>query len=578
MIFQAMCDRRRDAAESKRAAEPAPAESAGTSRPLWRSVALGSVPGQRVLAQGLRVEPPDDAFEREADAVAEQVVDGPGAAGARPRARLSADPSGRGHAPGPGRALSDVLADSGEALNASARDFFEPRFASDLGSVRLHRSSGADRAARALGARAFTLGADVFFAAGEHDVGSSRGRALLAHELAHVLQQAGGAPARIRRRLRVDPARPTDPHDPLSTLAPAAFRSLAFGDMGALVHRLCSGFGVDARGDAVSSPATLCNDLDAVATGGNPLGCCCLCALTAAGAGSWTIHVTAIGGPRTRPNPTAGGGDVFLHPHSSGIGFGAWSAAGARELADPVVVAGHELCGHGALMERRMHPAPAADRVDTDVHDPTVRIENLIRAEQGLPGARGLAADPHRGESFARITLRRFPFNRSTVAGLPAAERAKIQLAKDFINASDTWVDLFGHSDRVGPPAAKRRISRERADAVRNALTTGTGAVPATITKTFVSGPPGAGSTTVTGNRFTRVEGRSDTDAIAGEPPEGLRRVDIDMAGRPAGAEVPIPGTPTTAAQVGPASPWTLLARRFFGNPCDRLLARSAWA
>jgi hypothetical protein len=113
---------------------------------------------------------------------------------------------------------------------------------------------------------------------------------------------------------------------------------------------------------------------------------------------------------------------------------------------------------------------------------------------------------------------------------------------------------------------------------MRTVLTTGTRPVSPSISKTFRNtGPAGTGTITVSGNRFTKIEGRSDFDAIAGAAPEDLRRVDIVMPTRPAGAEVPIAGTPTAVAPVGPESLGTFLARRFFGNACDRLLARSAW-
>ena len=549
----------------------------------WRHLALHAQPK-------LRVSAPADPAEAEADRVAGGVMRMPepvvqracaacSAGGATcPQCQEDAGIQRKGDGAGGGAVGSDFASGlgAGTSLDSDTRAFFEPRLGRDLGQVRVHADARADAAVRSIDARAFTLGRDVAFAAGEYEPGSARGRELLAHELVHVVQQGSGA-ARIQRSLQVDPARPTDPQDPLSRLGPAAFRTLAVTEMGAVVHQLCDRFNVDGIGNVVGSPPDVCDDRDAVATGGNPIGCCCLCALAGSGSGPWTIHVTGIGGPRTTHAAGTPGGDFFLHPRNSAFEFGAWGAGGAREVEDPVVVAGHELCGHGALLERGLHPE-SVERVDTNVHDPTVRIENLIRAEQGLPGSRGLAADPHRGESFARVTVRDFPFNGTSTAGLPAAERDKIQLAKDFINANNTWVDLFGHSDLVGSPAAKLAVSQARADNMRSVLTTGTRPVSPSISKTFRNtGPAGTGTITVSGNRFTKIEGRSDFDAIAGAAPEDLRRVDIVMPTRPAGAEVPIAGTPTAVAPVGPESLGTFLARRFFGNACDRLLARSAW-
>jgi len=71
----------------------------------------------------------------------------------------------------------------------------EPRFGQDFGNVRIHQGPTAETAAASLQARAFTLGRDVVFAAGEHDPKSEGGKRLLAHELTHVVQQRGSVRA-----------------------------------------------------------------------------------------------------------------------------------------------------------------------------------------------------------------------------------------------------------------------------------------------------------------------------------------------------------------------------------------------
>jgi LysM repeat protein len=60
-----------------------------------------------------------------------------------------------------------------------------------LENVRIHAGKGADQAARSVNSRAFTLGNDIVFAAGEYRPASAGGRQLLAHELTHVVQQGG---------------------------------------------------------------------------------------------------------------------------------------------------------------------------------------------------------------------------------------------------------------------------------------------------------------------------------------------------------------------------------------------------
>jgi len=89
----------------------------------------------------------------------------------------------------------------GQPLSASERAFFEPRFGADFDDVRVHSDTRAAHVARSVNARAFTLGRNVVFGAGQYAPGMRTGRQLLAHELAHVLQQSGQArgPVQMRR-------------------------------------------------------------------------------------------------------------------------------------------------------------------------------------------------------------------------------------------------------------------------------------------------------------------------------------------------------------------------------------------
>src|SRR5262245_2509452 len=85
----------------------------------------------------------------------------------------------------------------GQALDGSVQAQMEPALGADLSGVRVHTGSEADRLNRAVFARAFTTGRDVFFRQGEYNPGSSTGRELLAHELTHVVQQ-DGAPVQAK--------------------------------------------------------------------------------------------------------------------------------------------------------------------------------------------------------------------------------------------------------------------------------------------------------------------------------------------------------------------------------------------
>jgi outer membrane protein OmpA-like peptidoglycan-associated protein len=85
--------------------------------------------------------------------------------------------------------VNDVLRSAGEPLDAPTRSFFEQRFGHDFSKVRVHTDSRAAESAEAVNALAYTVGRDIVFAAGEYEVQNSAGKRLMAHELAHTLQQ-----------------------------------------------------------------------------------------------------------------------------------------------------------------------------------------------------------------------------------------------------------------------------------------------------------------------------------------------------------------------------------------------------
>jgi LysM repeat protein len=86
-------------------------------------------------------------------------------------------------------------------LPPSVRSFFEPRFGRSFNDVRVHTGAGADEAAGSLHAEAFAVGNHIGFAAGNYRPTARFGRALIAHELAHVVQQgSAGEATRIHRQ------------------------------------------------------------------------------------------------------------------------------------------------------------------------------------------------------------------------------------------------------------------------------------------------------------------------------------------------------------------------------------------
>lgn len=94
-------------------------------------------------------------------------------------------------------AVREGTRSSGQALDPETLATMEAGFGHDFSRVRVHADEAGDRSARALGARAYTVGEDVVFAKGAYDPRGAAGRERIAHELAHVVQQSGaGAPAR----------------------------------------------------------------------------------------------------------------------------------------------------------------------------------------------------------------------------------------------------------------------------------------------------------------------------------------------------------------------------------------------
>jgi peptidoglycan hydrolase-like protein with peptidoglycan-binding domain len=103
--------------------------------------------------------------------------------------------------------VHQVIRSPGQPLDTMTRTFFEPRFGHDFGQVRVHTDTRAAGAALAVGAHAFTVNRHIAFGRGQYAPDASAGRQLLAHELAHVVQQSGGtrglsrSPPVVQRRI-----------------------------------------------------------------------------------------------------------------------------------------------------------------------------------------------------------------------------------------------------------------------------------------------------------------------------------------------------------------------------------------
>lgn len=153
------------------------------------------------LQRKLAVGDSDDAYEREADRVADEVMGGgrvTTSGGAPPAIRrLSAPDIGSGTAP---TSATEVVAGPGRPLDLGTRNFFEPRFGRDFSHVRIHADAAAASSARDVNALAYTVGPDIVFGAGQFAPATPRGARLIAHELTHVAQQGPTVPTTLRRK------------------------------------------------------------------------------------------------------------------------------------------------------------------------------------------------------------------------------------------------------------------------------------------------------------------------------------------------------------------------------------------
>ncbi len=196
--------------------EPAPPtaqeEEPAAALPLQPKLAVGAV---------------DDPLEREADQVAERVsrmVSGGESLGVQRsvvevRGKFSGA-SGGGEEPLQAKGVPELnagteakiaaLRGQGGALPDGIRQEMEARLGADFTSVSIHTGGEAAALCEQVGARAFTVGSDIFFAAGEYAPDTEPGRRLLVHELTHVVQQSGGM-QRLSRAVEPAVERAEDP-------------------------------------------------------------------------------------------------------------------------------------------------------------------------------------------------------------------------------------------------------------------------------------------------------------------------------------------------------------------------------
>lgn len=212
---------------------PAPLRPARTLEDFTKPALLAPA---RLQAK-LTINQPGDIYEQEADDVAAEVVASSAPPGLSPKCACGGTPGPDGECAAcrakrlglqrraaTDSALAEVpsivheaLQSRGQPLEPATRAFMEARFGHDFSRIRVHTDAPAAAAAQAANARAYTVGRDVVFAAGEYRPDTAAGQRLLAHELTHVLQQradAGHGRAMLQRQSENPTEEPKEEEEP----------------------------------------------------------------------------------------------------------------------------------------------------------------------------------------------------------------------------------------------------------------------------------------------------------------------------------------------------------------------------
>lgn len=314
--------------------------------------------------------------------------------------------------------VHDVLRAPGRPLEPPVRAAMEAQLGHDFSRVRVHTDARAAESARAVGALAYTVGREVVFAEGRFGSDGGEGRSLLAHELAHVVQQQGAAapsgalqiaPATGAAEAEADRAAAGIAASPAAqprslqrkvVVSPPA----AAGQVAGQLSFICSTGKVSAGAGGVITSSCLAS---------SNASCDCACGVTSDPARTHTINVnsaalstvpnklwdgTTTPVPETSvfPHTTLGANPTIEMPDFSkpAVEFGSFDSAGTAVWADPWRILAHELCGHGRL------GGGSGTTGSRPGHDVTIDTENQIAAEHAAPPRGHFADKPRQGESF----------------------------------------------------------------------------------------------------------------------------------------------------------------------------------
>lgn len=212
---------------SSKATTPTPLVGDNQKENFFTGAAKSSDPffGPSTVQPKLNIGDPDDQYEREADYVADAVMNSPTTQIQRQKleeeeedelqmkerkpeiqrkceeckkeetVHRKTNPSGQIQNPNTQNLSSKLKSSSGRGsrLPENTQLEMETKMGANFDGVSIHTGSDAARMNQQLGARAFAYGSDIYFNRGEYNPTSSKGKHLLAHELTHVVQQDGAS-------------------------------------------------------------------------------------------------------------------------------------------------------------------------------------------------------------------------------------------------------------------------------------------------------------------------------------------------------------------------------------------------
>jgi hypothetical protein len=146
----------------------------------------------------------NDGYEQEADEISQKITSMGGSAFFKGAGSIRTKKIGSSVENFNG-ASQDIITGGGRPLDATARNFMEPKFGYDFSNVKIHNDTAAHQSASNINALAYTHGNNIVFGAGQYQPDTQAGKQLLAHELTHVVQQNGQAAA-IQRKPRNEQA------------------------------------------------------------------------------------------------------------------------------------------------------------------------------------------------------------------------------------------------------------------------------------------------------------------------------------------------------------------------------------